>query len=390
MARLMGYSGQQLRDIFHAGALHDIGLVRAEHRLRVASTNDLEGLLWHGELGYELLRDNEFFARAAPIIRDHHVVWDHGRGAETNGRPIPQACFILALADYLDRNTQPEIPILDQCDHITQCIVDRSGTIFHPDCVDAFLTASRSKSFWLDLTSKRIYAILNTEIDWPIMRVDEDAIVGIAHVFARVADGLNPWTATHSAGVATTALAIAERMNFSPHEMKLMRAAGYLHDLGKVSVPGKILDKRGRPTASEWAVVHGHTYYTFHILNAIGGMPQIREWAAFHHERLDGTGYPFGHAAKDLTLGARIMAIADITTALLENRPYRKSMPNREATNILNKLVANGGLDGDIVHILLKDFETITAMGQEEEANYAVKQRTLLNVMNNFAEPVCV
>jgi putative nucleotidyltransferase with HDIG domain len=388
MARLMGYRGQELRDVFHAGALHDIGLIRAEHRMRVAATNDLEGLDWHGEVGYELLRDNEFFADAAPIIRHHHIAWNDGRGAEEHGQTVPHASHILALADYVDRHTRKGVPILHQAEDLTKRVFSGHGKAFHPDCVDAFLIISEPKVFWLDVASPRIYSVLNDEIDWPTLTIDEDAVTGIAHIFGRVADGLSPWTATHSAGVAATATALAERMHFSPREIKLMRAAGYLHDLGKISVPSEILDKPGKPTEAEWAILQGHTYYTFRILETIGGMPQVSEWAAFHHERLDGQGYPFGHSAKELTLGARIMGVADTTTALLEDRPYRKGMSDQKTIGILRKLVADGALDGDILDVLLKDFDTISEIRQEKQAAYAVKQQDIAEAFGFVTEPV--
>ena len=387
MARLMGYRGRQLRDVFHAGALHDIGLIRAEHRIRAATINDLEGLHWHGEVGYELLRDNEFFADAAAIVRHHHIAWDDGRCVVKHHRPVPKASHILALADHVDRLTRKGVPILHQAEGIIERIIDGRGKLFQPDCVDAFLSASASQAFWLDVASKRIYSVLNAQIDWPTLTIDEEAIGGIAHIFGRVVDGLSPWTGTHSAGVAATAVALAERMHFSPREIKLMRAAGYLHDLGKITVPSEILDKQGKPTKAEWAILQGHTYFTFRILDTIGGMPQVSEWAAFHHERLDGKGYPFGHNAKDLTLGARIMAAADTTTALLENRPYRKGMSEQETIEILRKLVADGGLDGDVVDVLLRDFDPINAIVQEEEAAYAVEQRDLAEAVGAVPAP---
>jgi len=388
MARLMGYRGRRLRDIFHAGALHDIGLIRAEHRIHMATSNDLRGLLWHGEAGYELLRDNEFFAAAADIIRDHHVAWGNGRGAEKLDRPVSPACHILALADYVDRHTRKDVPILHQAENLAKRIIEGRGKVFHPDCVGAFLSASEPQSFWLDFASKRIYSVLNAHVDWPTLTIDEDAAGGIAHVFGRVVDGLSPWTGTHSAGVAATAVALAERMHFSPREIKLMRAAGYLHDLGKITVPSAILDKRGKPSKSEWAILQGHTYFTFRILDTIGGMPQVSEWAAFHHERLDGKGYPFHHTAGELTLGSRIMAVADTTTALLEDRPYRERVSVQKTIEILHEFVADGSLDGDVVDVLLRNFDPIDAIRLSEESAYAVKQQEIAEAVDSVPEPV--
>jgi len=386
-ARLMGFRGPRLRDVFHAGALHDIGLIRAENRIRAVMNNDLEGIEWHGEAGYALLKDNEFFAEAAPAVRYHHAVWDDGQGGQVQGQAVPLASFILSLTDTVDRHIRRNVPILHQVKAIKERIVRGRGKEFPPDCVEAFLEASKSPAFWLDVTSKRIYAILNQEVDWPTLMIGESAVNGIAQVFGRLVDSLSPWTGTHSAGVAATGVALAKRLNFSPREQVLMRAAGYLHDLGKITVPSEILDKRGKPTEEEWAILQGHTYYTFRILDTIGGMPQISEWAAFHHERLDGRGYPFGHEGKDLTLGARIMAVADTFTAITEDRPYRKGMDNAEALGVLDKLVANGGLDGQVVETLRADFDAVNLIRREEQAAYRVKQDLLARVMG-IADPV--
>ncbi|NIA07279.1 MAG: HD domain-containing protein, partial [Actinobacteria bacterium] len=357
IARLLGYNLPDLRNIFHAGALHDIGLMGAENRVRAIENNQLEGIEWHGEAGYELLHGTEFFSEAAPIIRHHHVAWDNGQGQEENGQEVPWASHILALTDSVDRNIQRNVPILQQTKEITEHVVQGQGKEFHPDYVKAFQEVSQAPAFWLDVTSKRIYTILSQEVDWPTLTIDETAVEGIAQVFARLVDCLSRWTGTHSAGVAAVAVSLAQKLNFSPREQTLMRAAGYLHDLGKITVPSKILDSPDKPTPQEWAILQGHTYYTFRILNTIGGMPQISEWAAFHHERLDGTGYPFGHRGEDLTIGSRILAVADTFTAITEDRPYRKGMDERQALDVLDNLVASGGLDPEVVHVTRQNFD---------------------------------
>ena len=382
-ARLLGYRGERLRNVFHAGALHDIGLIRAVNRVRAVANNELEGIGWHGEAGYELLKDNEFFAAAAPIVRYHHALWNEGQGAERHGQSVPAPSFILALVDTVDRHIRRDVPILHQTTNLTERVLQGRGREFPPDCVDAFLEASQTPAFWLDATSKRIYAILDREVDWPTLMIDEAAVEGVTQIFGRLVDSLSPWTGTHSAGVAATAVSLAERLNFSPREQILMRAAGYIHDLGKITVPSEILDKPGKLTKEEWAILQGHTYHTFRILDTIGGMPQISEWAAFHHERLDGKGYPFGHEAKDLTLGARIVAVADTFTAVTEDRPYRKGMNEKQALGVLSKLAANGGLDGHVVAALREDFDAINSIRQAEQARYAVKQRYLAEVMES-------
>ena len=381
MARALGYEGSGLRDIFHAAALHDIGLIKAENRLRAVAHNQLEGLGWHGEAGYLLLHDDQFFGPAASMVRHHHASWKEG--GESAEEEVPLASFLIALADTVDRHLRRDQPVLDQADALIGLVKAGSGREFPPECVRAFCQVAGVPAFWLDATSPRIYSILSEEVDWPTLLIDESAVEGIAQIFGRVVDSMSPWTGTHSAGVAATAVALSGYLNFSPREQVLMRAAGYLHDLGKMAVPGRILDKPATPTQEEWALLREHTYHTFRILNTIGGMPQISEWAAFHHERLDGQGYPFGHKGKDLTLGARIMAVADVFTAVTEDRPYRPGLREEDALQVLHCKVEDGGLDRQVVAALRAHSRKIGSLRRKEQADWTSKQVTLADLMRS-------
>jgi HD-GYP domain-containing protein (c-di-GMP phosphodiesterase class II) len=381
IARAMGIGSGELPNIFHAAALHDIGVVRAESRVRVVGMSQLEGFEWHQEVGYQLLKDNPFFDEAAPIVRYHHLPWNHGEGAFADGHEVPIGSHIVGLADNVERMMDREGPILDQVPGILARVRSGSGDRFHPDCVDALVTASRAPSFWLDCTSLRVYGILASQIDWPMVLIDEVALEGVAAIFARVVDCMSPWTATHSAGVATAAEALARKFHFSPSELRLMRSAGYLHDIGKVTVPDRILNKPGKLTEHEMAIVMGHPYHSFHILSTIGGLPQVCLWASLHHEHLSGTGYPFGYGADQLTLGSRVMAVADAFTAMAEDRPYRKGMDAYRAMNILHKCVSRGELDAQVVGTLGDHLDEINSLRQCAQATYRSQQEQLLELM---------
>ncbi|MCK4343467.1 MAG: HD domain-containing protein [Phycisphaerae bacterium] len=381
LGRRMGLTGQDLLDLFHGAALHDIGLIGYENRIKLVHLRQLEAVSWHGEVGFELLKANPLFARPAEIIRYHHVLWANGQGAEHGGCVVPLESHIIALADTVELSIDRDAPVLGQAESITQKVTALSGEQFHPDCVEVFRDLAREEAFWLDAASERIYSVLLRQVDWPVLTIDEVALGPIAETFARIVDAASPWTAVHSAGVAATAVALAERLNFSPRELHLMRAAGYLHDLGKLSVPTSILDKPGRLTKEEFFAVKAHTYHTFRILDTIGGMPQICEWAAFHHERLDGSGYPFHHTGDDLTLGSRIMAVADVFTAVAEDRPYRKGMPSKESLAVLQELAQKGALDSDVARVLKDAYGDIDEARRREQAQYGAEQQQLQHVM---------
>ena len=152
----------------------------------------------------------------------------------------------------------------------------------------------------------------------------------------------------------------------------MMKIAGNLHDLGKLAMPLEILEKPGKLSADERAVINSHSYYTFKILSRFRDLDSIRRWAAFHHERIDGSGYPFKLDGEDLDSGSRIVAAADVFTALKENRPYRAGMSSKDALAILKEM-SGTALDGDMVRLLadnlpeLEQIMTVTDSYSQQE-----------------------
>jgi putative nucleotidyltransferase with HDIG domain len=381
MAQEMGLGKRDLSDIFLAAALHDIGIIHVENRIRFLRQEDLECVGWHGETGYELLRSNELFDQAAWIVRFHHIDWAYGRGVECNGQAVPLASHIIHLADCIelaiDRNTQ----ILEQSASLTDQISKDNEIRFHPECIHAFQALAQTEAFWLDCVSHNIDVLLTQGLNDNLGTATHKMIRGMATILARVVDAMSPWTATHSAGVAATAVALADQMGFSPREQNQMRIAGLLHDLGKLTVPSRILNDPGKSSPQDWAVIKGHTYHTYRILENIGFSHQIAEWAAYHHERMDGKGYPFHHKGEDLTLGSRIMAVADVFTALSENRPYRKGLPLEDAMSTLDQMAKHGALDKNVVAVLQTNREFINNIRKREQSRYAEQQEILAEIM---------
>lgn len=148
----------------------------------------------------------------------------------------------------------------------------------------------------------------------------------------------------------------------------MFEVAAYLHDLGKLAIPSEILEKPGRLTAEEWQVMRTHVYYTYQILSPIKAFEEITSWGALHQERLNGSGYPFRYTADDIPQGARIMAVADVFTAVTEDRPYRRGMGKRAAIRELRRMVARGELDGSLVDLLMDHFDEIDRLRASSQA----------------------
>jgi HD-GYP domain-containing protein (c-di-GMP phosphodiesterase class II) len=135
----------------------------------------------------------------------------------------------------------------------------------------------------------------------------------------------------------------------------MVELAGLLHDLGMLRVPDKILDKPGELTESENFIVRRHSYDTYEILKNIKGFEDISTWTAQHHERIDGSGYPYRSNAKDLSIEARIIAVAEVFQALTQKRPYRDKFPPKDIMSILKKQMQEGELDKDVVLMVEKN-----------------------------------
>jgi HD-GYP domain-containing protein (c-di-GMP phosphodiesterase class II) len=116
-----------------------------------------------------------------------------------------------------------------------------------------------------------------------------------------------------------------------------LRRAALLHDIGKLAVPNAILDKPGQLTDAEWIVVKQHPAHTLHVLQQVPVFRELAEDAANHHERLDGKGYFRGLTGDRLTPTAKILAVADVTDALMSARPYREAMPIESVIAVLLK-----------------------------------------------------
>lgn len=218
--------------------------------------------------------------------------------------------------------------------------------------VEAFGGLAKVPSFWLDLEHGN-YGVFRQEHNFrKVLTIDE--LEEIAGLLATLVDSKSPFTANHSRGVANLAYFLAQQLNMSEANARLVKIAGLLHDLGKLSISDDILLYHGKLDRQQRAKMQQHTYHSYHLISQIGpGAERLAGWAAFHHEHLDGTGYPFALTADKLDQEARLMAIADITRSLLEDRPYRAALGKAKVVQILRNSSKANYLDPDLTDITI-------------------------------------
>ncbi len=356
IAKEFGVSRQEIVDIFLASTLHDIGAFSLKDRLTTLEF-EVKNPQLHAERGYVLLKDKglNIFSDIARIIRYHHTPWEGGRGSyflsNAGDEKIPAGSHIIHLADRIEVLIDKQRDALSQSKRIVEVIKARSNKAFMPELVSAFESLSAKEYFWFDAASPEIDQIVSDRSLLPEVDLDIDSLLKISGLFSHIIDYRSPFTAVHSAGVSAVATLLAQMIGFSDIECKLMSVAGYLHDIGKLAVPAEILEKPAKLSVEEFNVMKSHVYHSYRILKTVAGFDIINLWASFHHERIDGNGYPFHLSGGELSIGSRVMAVADVLTALTEDRPYRKGISGEDALKIIEDMAKNNNLDQSIVGI---------------------------------------
>jgi putative nucleotidyltransferase with HDIG domain len=291
------------------------------------------------ERGATIARELEFPDLTAAAIRSLDEHWNGlGHPDGIYGEQIPLLARILSISQTAEVFIS-ESGLVGACDMAR----DRSGTWFDPALVDVFLTLKSDDEFWRrfhfeDPASETA----SFEPKDRTLIADEAQLDRIAQGFSKVIDAKSPWTFRHSEGVARISAGVAELMGYPTQQVRYIRRAALLHDIGKLGISNLILDKPVKLTAQETVVMRRHALYTEQILSHVDGFKDLADLAASHHERLDGKGYHRGLNAAQLSTPARILAVADIYEALTAKRPYRQDLSSEQATTILERDLGTG------------------------------------------------
>ena len=264
----------------------------------------------------------------AVAIRSMDEHWDGGGYPESlRGDEIPLFSRIVGLAQVAEIYWGLGGPAA-----AIEVARTRRGRWFDPALVQVLRGLGESDSVWGTLRTPSLSeAIAQAEPIERVIPADESKLDKVAHAFALVIDAKSSFTYRHSDRVAAYAEAIAREMGLPEREQIRLRRAGLLHDVGKLSVPNRILDKPGKLEADEWDLVKRHPHFSYEILARVPLFQEFAYDASSHHERIDGRGYHRGIGGDQLSTHARILATADIFDALSAERPYRPAMPLEQA-----------------------------------------------------------
>ena len=296
------------------------------------------------ERGAEIARMLGLSDGTAEAIRTLDEHWDgHGQPRWLIGEQIPLLGRILCLAQTVEI-----FHAKGGIDDAYAVAIRRAGTWFDPDLVEAMAAFRRETGFWASLAEPDL---TRWEPEDRVLTLDDDGLLRIAKAFAGIVDAKSPWTYFHSDRTSLIATNMGAALGLVSEELSELRRVALLHDIGKLALSSRILDKPDRLTAAEFERVKEHPLFTQWVLERVSAFEGAAQVGAAHHERLDGSGYPRGLSADDLTIPMRVLAVADVYEALTAERPYRHAFAEEDALELIRRDVPRR-LDADAYEAL--------------------------------------
>ncbi len=328
----MGLSRAERSELFFASVLADMGMVGLaedawENPVPELPPDVRARVDMHPMRSEERVRQIPHLEVLAPLVRHHHEWWDgSGYPDGLDGDAIRLGAQILRISDTIAalRQERPHRPPLSSED-IIEVIEQGIGVEFGPEVGETYLSLARGGDIpGYEPLAFRHKLLRSAEHVLPaeVSPLSSDQLLGIV---SNLIDAKDPYTGGHSQRVAMLVVAVADQLGLDDRMKATLWAGGYLHDLGKLAVPLRVLTKTTRLTEEEFAYIQAHPADGAEILESIPSLQHLTTGARYHHERWDGSGYPEGLSGARIPMIAQIMAVCDAYDAMTSDRAYRRA-----------------------------------------------------------------
>jgi len=206
----------------------------------------------------------------------------------------------------------------------------------------------------------------------------------ILFALAQSVEHRDPCTGMHCERLAAHGLALGQTLGLSKRDQQALRRGGYLHDIGKISIPDAILFKPGKLTGEDWELMRQHTIRGEEICRPLKSLAPVLPIIRSHHERWDGSGYPDGLRGEEIPLLARILQVVDIYDALTTARPYKPAFPHAQALEILHDEARRGWRDPELVQLFAQTFADLEARDSARIEPLAVDASVMQTSLENM------
>nr|WP_319488242.1 HD domain-containing phosphohydrolase [uncultured Caproiciproducens sp.] len=347
-------SNTELFDLISYSLLHDNGVTKS--LIQVNGSKDYikaELNRLHCVEGEKNIDFFPFFNKIPNVILYHHEHYDGSGFYGISGKDIPAFSRIIALSDSIAIYFSEGRKAKDIIETV------KSARIFDRDFVEIFLELSRNVEFWLNMDENFVFQALSSIMPSTHRDFSYKEMRTVSRIFSNIIDAKSPFTGSHSRGISEKTGILSDYYEFDQETYWKMRIAADLHDLGKLMVPNEILDKPATLNADEMAIIQSHPFYTRKTLEGITGFKDIADWAANHHEKLNGKGYPYGFDENRLDFNSRLLCCVDIYQALTEDRPYRKALSHNKAVTLMRNMSDHNLIDASIVEDINSVFQSV-------------------------------
>ncbi len=345
IAKELNLSAELQEDLYYAALLHDIG---------ASNTYLLEE---HCRIGRDIVSELPLNKVIAEYVYYHHEYYNGSGPFKLMKDEIPLPSQIICISNTFEIQFGRKVLLNYDTSIKMKKWIENNKELFNPEIISALDRLIGKEYILLDNYTYEFSDVLARRIETVGRDLDFDEVKLFAYAFSKIIDNRSPFTYEHSKGIANLATKITKQLGYDTEIQNKMYVAALLHDIGKLVISNDIIDKEGKLNEEERYEMNKHTYYTRWILEQIDGFEDITDYAANHHEKLNGNGYPFHKDAKQLGELDRIMAICDIYQALTEDRPYRSRMPEEKVWSIIHNMVSRNELDGNLldqIKVILK------------------------------------
>lgn len=354
------YTPSEMRNLLILAALHDIGAYKTEEIDRMVEFETKE--VWnHSIYGYLFFHYFTPFEYWDSVVLYHHMPWNRLRKQKDVPERVREAAQILNLADRADIYFGSS-GYTGGYQRFTEFLRRQEGLAYSPGVSGLFRRLGPEVLDRLAVQGQE-YCLpedVSGQFDRTMEEVPftEDEQKALLRMLTYVIDFRSSHTVTHTITTTVISEELAVRMLDSGNDIRDVICAAMLHDLGKIGIPVEILEFPGKLSPQAMRVMRTHVDLTGQILGT-NVSARVRDIALRHHEKLDGSGYPRGLSAVSLDMPQRIVAVADIISALTGTRSYKDAFSKEKTVSILKDMADNGLIDSMIVSMFVENYDTI-------------------------------
>lgn len=362
------YSYEEILRICAVSTFHDIGAYKVTEREKLLDVDVVEPYN-HAVYGSLFIKYFSPLSDLYNIVLTHHFSPKYFKSREID--IISKEGLLLNFVDYIDR------AYLNK-HYYPKELIEHNKNDYLQEHIELFVKAEKKYNFISKIFNgsyrDELYDFFKNKV------LTRDEVISYSKMLAYSIDFRSEATVKHTITVEAISYQIAKIYGLSDYKLTRIKVAAALHDIGKIGIPVEILEKPGKLTNEEYEIIKSHAIIGYNILSGLG-IDDIRDIGTLHHEKLDGAGYPFGLKAEKITKEMRIVAIADIVSALIGTRSYKDAFDKEKIIKILTGMVKNNKIDEEITNLFIDNYDYIT---KEAKNEYSELMNTYLNIKEEY------